>query len=91
MWTLPASSMGSQIAVQQRFDRPRVDTSTSMADDLSAGRPTEIAWLCGEVDRLAQSVGLQAPLNARMQALVEASPQRGAPYSPRQLAEALGV
>jgi hypothetical protein len=34
---------------------------------------------------------LQAPLNARMQALVEAWPQRGAPYSPRQLAEALGV
>ena len=64
---------------------------SSMADDLSAGRPTEIAWLCGEVERLAQSVGLQAPLNARMQALVEACPQRGAPYSPRQLAEALGV
>jgi len=64
---------------------------SSMADDLSAGRPTEIAWLCGEVERLAQSVGLQAPLNARMRALVEAWPQRGASYSPRQLAQALGV
>ena len=64
---------------------------SSMADDLSAGRPTEIAWLCGEVQRLAQSLGLQAPLNARMQALVEAWPQRGAPYSPRQLTQALGI
>jgi 2-dehydropantoate 2-reductase len=64
---------------------------SSMADDLSTGRLTEIAWLCGEVERLAQSVGLQAPLNARMQALVEAWPQRGIPYSPGQLTEALGV
>jgi 2-dehydropantoate 2-reductase len=64
---------------------------SSMADDLSTGRPTEIAWICGEVERLAQSVGLQAPLNARMRALVEAWPQRGAPYSPGQLAGALGV
>ncbi|NBY17205.1 MAG: 2-dehydropantoate 2-reductase, partial [Betaproteobacteria bacterium] len=58
---------------------------------LSAGRLTEIAWLCGQVQRLAQSVGLQAPLNARMQALVEAWPQRGAPYSPSQLTQALGI
>jgi len=64
---------------------------SSMADDLSAGRLTEIAWLCGQVQRLAQSVGLQAPLNARMQALVEAWPQRGAPYSPSQLTQALGI
>jgi 2-dehydropantoate 2-reductase len=64
---------------------------SSMADDLSAGRLTEIAWLCGEVQRLAHSVGLQAPLNARMQALVEAWPQRGAPYAPRQLIQALGI
>jgi len=64
---------------------------SSMADDLSAGRPTEIAWLCGEVQRLAQSLKLQAPLNARMQALVEAWPQRGAPYSPSQLTQALGI
>lgn len=64
---------------------------SSMADDLSAGRQTEIVWLCGEVQRLAESVGLNAPLNARMQALVEAWPQRGAPYSPRQLMESLGI
>jgi len=64
---------------------------SSMADDLTAGRLTEIAWLCGEVQRLAQSLGLQAPLNARMQALVEAWPQRAAPYSPGQLTQALGI
>ena len=71
----------------------KIDTKarSSMADDLSAGRATEIAWLCGEVQRLAESVGRNAPLNARMQVLVEAWPQRGAPYSPRQLMESLGI
>lgn len=64
---------------------------SSMADDLSAGRPTEIVWLCGEVQRLAESLGLNAPLNARMQALVEAWPQRRQPYSARQLTESLGI
>ena len=39
---------------------------SSMAEDVAAGRPTEINELCGEVVRLAQSLGAQAPLNARM-------------------------
>jgi 2-dehydropantoate 2-reductase len=44
---------------------------SSMADDLARGRPTEIDALCGEVVRLAASIGRQAPLNSRMQRLVE--------------------
>ncbi len=39
---------------------------SSMADDLAAGRPTEIDALCGEVLRLAQSLGQSAPLNQAM-------------------------
>ncbi|MET0520054.1 MAG: 2-dehydropantoate 2-reductase [Burkholderiaceae bacterium] len=65
---------------------------SSMADDLSLGRTTEIDALSGEVQRLAQGLGREAPLNARMLALVQAWPQRGgAPYGPRELEQALGL
>ncbi|WP_458232662.1 2-dehydropantoate 2-reductase [Roseateles sp. P5_E8] len=71
----------------------RIDAQarSSMADDLSAGRTTEIDALCGEVVRLAQSLHRSAPRNARMQALVEASPKRRRPYSPAELLSALGL
>ncbi|MGN6526236.1 MAG: 2-dehydropantoate 2-reductase [Burkholderiaceae bacterium] len=46
---------------------------SSMADDLALGRRTEIAALCGEVVRLAGSLGRDAPRNARMVTLVEAA------------------
>lgn len=39
---------------------------SSMADDLAHGRPTEIDALCGEVVRLAERLGRQAPLNRAM-------------------------
>ena len=45
---------------------------SSMADDLALGRPTEIQALCGEIVRLAHSVGRNAPLNADMVARIEA-------------------
>jgi 2-dehydropantoate 2-reductase len=71
----------------------RVDAQarSSMADDLTHGRPTEIDALCGEVVRLAHSLHRSAPLNARMQALVEAWPKRRRPYSPAELTQALGL
>ncbi len=71
----------------------RIDAQarSSMADDLALGRKTEIDALCGEVVRLARREGRQAPLNARMQALVEAWAQRPRPYGPRELEEALGL
>lgn len=62
---------------------------SSMADDLQLGRVTEIDMLCGEVVRLAQRLGRQAPLNARMQALVQAWPQRPQPFSGEELLRAL--
>jgi 2-dehydropantoate 2-reductase len=43
---------------------------SSMADDLAAGRPTEIDDLCGAVVRLARTQGLGAPRNAAMMELV---------------------
>lgn len=45
---------------------------SSMADDLAAGRPTEIDVLCGEIVRLAGSLGRSAPLNEAMVARIQA-------------------
>ena len=64
---------------------------SSMADDLARGRATEIDALCGEVVRLAESLGLQAPLNARMVALVTAWPQRPVAMDVRAMKAALGL
>jgi 2-dehydropantoate 2-reductase len=46
---------------------------SSMADDLAAGRSTEVDWINGEVVRLAQGLGRQAPVSARLTALVHAA------------------
>ena len=43
---------------------------SSMADDLKAGRPTEIAYLNGEVVRLAERLGRKAPVNEAIVSLV---------------------
>jgi 2-dehydropantoate 2-reductase len=43
---------------------------SSMADDLALGRRTEIGELCGEVVRLARSVGKRAPRNEKMLGLI---------------------
>ena len=43
---------------------------SSMWEDLQAGRTTEVNWINGEVLRLAESLGRQAPLNAKLLALI---------------------
>ncbi len=43
---------------------------SSMADDLKAGRPTEIDYLNGEVVKLARKLGRQAPVNEAIVALI---------------------
>ncbi len=77
--------------VASRMLRIDDQARSSMADDLAAGRITEVDALCGEVVRLAHGLHRQAPLNARMQALVEAWPRRRRPYSPAELLQALGL
>lgn len=60
----------------------------SMADDFDAGRPTEIDYLNGEVVKLAESLGEEAPVNAAIVDLVkqaELGVQRS--WSAHQLAE----
>ena len=44
---------------------------SSMADDLAAGRPTEIDYLNGEVVKLAQSLGREAPVNEAIVQLIK--------------------
>ena len=63
---------------------------SSMADDLALGRRTEVDALCGEVVRLARAHGRQAPLNERIQALIEAWPQQPGPLAPAELKARLG-
>lgn len=57
----------------------RIDAEarSSMADDLAAGRATEIDYLQGEIVRLAEAHDARAALNARMLALVRETESRG--------------
>ena len=64
---------------------------SSMADDLSLGRRTEIDALSGEVVRLAQVHGGSAPRNAKMVELLEAAPAQPQRWSAQQLQNALGL
>lgn len=64
---------------------------SSMADDLALDRPTEVDALQGEVLRLAASVGVAAPRNARVADLVRAWPEHHQPLSGRVLRRAMNV
>ena len=46
---------------------------SSMADDLATGRTPEVDWINGEVVRLAQNLGRNAPVNKRVVELVKAA------------------
>lgn len=71
----------------------RVDerATSSMADDLKLGRPTEIDALAGEVVRLARRLGRDAPLNARIAELLRRWPGDPQPLDSTALAAALGL
>ena len=70
---------------------------SSMADDIVLGRRTEIGELCGEVVKLAKSIGRRAPRNEKMLGLIRYveltavaanSPER-APTEPAELRQAI--
>lgn len=56
------------------------DASSSMQDDLQAGRLTEVDWINGEVVKLALSLGREAPLNARICELIHQAEAQGPEY-----------
>ena len=54
-----------------RVQKIDAQARSSMADDLAAGRETEIDYLNGEVVRLARSLGREAPVNSAIVSLVK--------------------
>jgi 2-dehydropantoate 2-reductase len=64
------------------------EARSSMWEDLTRGRLTEVDWLNGEIVRLAESAGASAPKNRRVVELVHAAERAGA-GSPKLDAEAL--
>jgi 2-dehydropantoate 2-reductase len=65
---------------------------TSMAQDLSAGKLTEIDTLNGEICHIANTAGVPAPINAKIVDLVKAAQSGGQKsFSGAELCAALGV
>jgi len=89
-WVLRAPTPLFRLAAAKML---RIDATarSSMADDVAHGRPTEIDALCGEVVRLAQGLGMHAPLNARITALVREMSVVPRRYDAPRLLDALGL
>jgi len=62
---------------------------SSMADDLAAGRKTEVDYLNGELVALAEQLGREAPINRKIVELVRAAEAGAAPLAPAQLRQAV--
>ncbi len=62
---------------------------SSMSDDLMSGRRTEVDQLNGEVVRLAESLGLDAPVNRRIVELVRRAEAGAPPLPPAELERAV--
>lgn len=70
------------------------EARSSMWEDLSRGRLTEVDHLNGEIVRVAESCGARAPLNARMVEIVHAAEKKGGgspKLSPDELWSALSA
>ena len=58
---------------------------SSMADDLAAGRRTEVDYINGELVRLADKLGTDAPINRKIVALIRQAEGGGKPWPPAEL------
>lgn len=58
---------------------------SSMADDLAAGRKTEVDYLNGELVRLAERLGTEAPVNRKIVELVRKAEAGAPPWPPAEL------
>jgi 2-dehydropantoate 2-reductase len=85
MLRLPTPLLRLVARVQIKIDR---EARSSMWDDLTKGRATEVDYLNGEIVRLAESCGAAAPLNRRMVELVHEAEARKS-GSPKLSASAL--
>ena len=62
---------------------------SSMADDLAAGRKTEVDYLNGELVALAARLGRDAPVNQRIVELIRAAEAGAEPLAPAALRRAI--
>lgn len=85
MLRLPTPVLRVVASAQVKIDP---EARSSMWEDLTRGRPTEVDYLNGEIVRLAASCGAKAPLNARMVEIVHDAEKR-ATGSPKLDADAL--
>ena len=58
---------------------------SSMADDLAAGRKTEVDYINGELARLADQLGVSAPVNSKIVELIRKAEAGGEPWPPAAL------
>jgi 2-dehydropantoate 2-reductase len=58
---------------------------SSMADDLAAGRKTEVDYINGELVRLAERLGTNAPVNRKVVELVRKAEGGAPPWPPLAL------
>ena len=64
--------------IMQKVVKIDAEARSSMLDDLEAGKPCEIAYLQGEIVALAARLGTTAPINAKVQTMVEDAFKAGA-------------
>lgn len=62
---------------------------SSMWEDLQAGRPTEIDWINGEVVKLAEKLGTDAPVNRKLVQLMHECEKARRTWNARDLLSAL--
>lgn len=62
---------------------------SSMADDLAAGRRTEVDYINGELVGLAERLRMDAPVNRRIVELVRAAEDGASPMAPAELRRAV--
>ncbi len=75
---LPTPLVRLVTRTQMRVDP---EARSSMWEDLTRGRPTEVDYLNGEIVRIAERSGVAAPLNRRIVELIHAA-ERAGPGSP---------
>ena len=56
-----------------------------MADDLAAGRKTEVDFINGELVKLADQMGADAPVNRKIVELIRRAEAGAPPWPPAQL------
>lgn len=89
MLRMPNWFFNTLVLPRQKLDPT---AQTSMAQDLSAGKPTEIDTINGEICHIAAQAGRRAPINARLVELIKIA-ETGGPktYSGVELLEALNL